>query len=82
MITDNISLAELGKEYEKHAKLQQFFIDKCNEEIKVAKKSGDYDAVMELKKKLRVFKDIEYELKNTAEKLKNYYKNEGDFHGK
>ena len=76
------SLAELGEEYEKHAELQQFFIDKCNEDIKFAKKSGDYDAEMELKKKLRVFNEIKYELKNTAIKLKNYYKNEGEFHGK
>ncbi len=82
MKTKRNSLAELGKEYEKHAKLQQFFIDKCNEDIINAKKSGDYDAEMELKKKLRVFKDIQYELKNTAEKLKNYYKNEGEIHGK
>lgn len=81
MKTKRNSLAELGKEYEKHAELQQFFIDKCNNDIKIAKESGDYDAEMELKKKLRIFNDIKNELKNTAEKLKNYYKNEGEIHG-
>ncbi len=82
MKTDKISLYELGEEYEKHAKMQQFFIDKCKEDIEKAKKSGDYDAKVELERKLRVFKEIKSDLEHTAEKLKNYYKNEGEIHEK
>lgn len=69
-----MSLAQLGQEYEKHIELQQYFIDKCKNDIKKAEKVGDNNAVCELKSKLQKFYEIKRELCETAEKLKNYYK--------
>ena len=43
-----MSVEDLGKEYEKHAEIQQHFIDKCKAEIKKAKQSGDTDTVTKL----------------------------------
>lgn len=71
------SIKDLGKEYEKHAKLQQSFIDNCKLQINKAKKSGDTDAVTKLQSDLRKFYEIKKELTKTANYLKNYYK--GDF---
>ncbi len=76
MKTDLISLSELGQEYEKNAELQQFFIDKCKADIRRAEKSGDLDAVKQLKTNLNKFHEIKNELMQTADKLKNYYKGE------
>lgn len=72
-----ISIEDLGREYEKHAELQQYFIDKCKVQIKKAKQSGDLDAVRELKSDLNKFYQIKKELVETASQLKNYYKNKG-----
>ena len=77
-----MSLFELGQEYEKHAELQQFFIDKCKRDIEKAKKSGDYTAEKELESKLRTFRKIKTELEQTAEHLKNYYNDKGEKYGK
>lgn len=74
--TEKISLYELGKEYEKHAELQDSFINSCKAEIEKAKKSGDFDAVRELERKLCNFRKIKRELRGTASKLKTYYKGE------
>ncbi len=74
MKTEKITLYELGKEYEKHVKLQEHFINQCKKEIENAKKSGDNNAVKEYEKKLRKFYQIKYELEHTALQLKNYYK--------
>ena len=74
MKAEKITLYELGKEYEKHVKIQQHFISRCKKEIENAKKSGDYTAVKELEKKLHKFYVIKYELEQTALQLKNYYK--------
>lgn len=74
------SLFQLGQEYEKHAELQQSFIDRCKADIKKAKASGDADAVSELEKKLHKFYQIKRELLETASHLKSYYK--GEFYGK
>ena len=74
MKTEKMSLAQLGQEYEKHIELQQYFIDKCKNDIKKAKELGDNNAVCELKSKLYKFCEIKKELTETAEKLKNYYK--------
>ena len=72
-----MSIEELGSEYEKHAELQQYFIDKCKAQIKKAKQSGDLDAVRELRSDLNKFYAIKKELTETASQLKNYYKNKG-----
>lgn len=74
MKTDKTSLSDLGKEYEKHAELQGFFIKWCKKDIEKAKKSGDENAVKELERKLRKFYEIKYELEQTALQLKDYYK--------
>ncbi len=76
MKTDTISLNELGQEYEKNAQLQQYFIDKCKADIKRAEKSGDLDAVRQLKSNLHKFYEIKNELTETAYQLKSYYKGE------
>ena len=76
MKTDSISLKDLGREYEKNAVLQQYFIDKCKADIKRAEKSGDLDAVRQLKKNLHKFHEIKQELTQPAHKHKNYYKGE------
>lgn len=68
------TLAELGREYEKHISLQNFFINRCKKDIEKAKRSGDQTAVKELEKKLRKFYQIKYEIEHTALQLKNYYK--------
>ena len=72
------SIEDLGCEYEKHAQLQQYFIDKCKAQIKKAKQLGDTDAVKELKTDLNKFYEIKKELEETALQLKNYYKNKGE----
>lgn len=82
MKTEKMSLSELGQEYEKHAELQQFFIDRCREDIERAKKSGDSNAVKELEAKLCKFRAIRREIIETSLQLKAYYKEKGDFHGK
>lgn len=74
MKTETKSLYELGEEYEKHAELQNHFINGCKAEIKKAKKSGDFDAVMDLEKKLKKFLAIKRELQENAATLKNYYR--------
>ena len=74
MKTENISLFRLGEEYEKNAKIQQFFIDRCNEDIKKAEKAKDRDAVRELRSNLYIFYEIKREMEETAQILKNYYK--------
>lgn len=71
-----MSLEELGQEYEKNAMLQQFFIDKCKADINKAKKSGDLDAVRQLKSNLYKLYEIKSELEETADHLKKYYKGE------
>lgn len=76
MRTENISLFRLGEEYEKNAKIQQFFIDRCNEDIKKAEKAKDRDAVRELRSNLYKFYEIKREMEETAQILKNYYKGE------
>lgn len=73
-----MSLAQLGQEYEKHIELQQYFIDKCKNDIKKAEKVGDNNAVCELKSNLQKFYEIKRELCETAEKLKNYYKGDDE----
>ncbi|MBR5247149.1 MAG: hypothetical protein IKV25_07260 [Clostridia bacterium] len=76
MKAETISLKELGREYERNAQLQQFFIDKCKADIKRAKESGDLDAVRQLQSNLNKFYEIKNELSQTADQLKNYYKGE------
>lgn len=76
MRTENISLFRLGEEYEKNAKIQQFFIDRCNEDIKKAEKAKDRDAVRELRSNLYKFYEIKREMEQTAQILKNYYRGE------
>lgn len=76
MAKEKLTLEELGREYEKYAELQQYFIDKCKADIKNEKMLGNSKAVDGLTKKLRRFREIQSELKSTAEKLKNYYKGE------
>ena len=56
--TENMSLAQLGQEYEKHIELQQYFINKCKSDIKKAEEMGDNNAVSELKTKLSKFYEI------------------------
>lgn len=73
MKTDK-TISQLGEEYDKHASLQRFFIDRCKKDIEKAKMSGDNSAVMELESKLRKLYQIKYEIEQTALQLKNYYK--------
>ena len=73
-----MSLAQLGQEYEKHIEMQQYFIDKCKDDIKRAEKSRDNNAVLELKSKLQKFYEIKRELSETADTLKNYYKGDDE----
>ena len=70
----NMTLVELGREYEKHIETQQYFIDKCKDDIKKAEKMGDNNAVCELKSNLQKFYEIKRELRETADTLKHYYK--------
>lgn len=70
------TIEELGEEYERHALLQEHFIKNCRAQIEKAKKSGDRDAVKELRGKLQKLLEIKRELTTTAHKLKNYYKGE------
>jgi flagellin-specific chaperone FliS len=76
--TEKKTLAKLAQEYEKHIELQQYFIDKCKDDIKRAEKVGDNNAVIELKSKLQKFYEIKRELSETADILKNYYKGDDE----
>lgn len=78
MKTERTTLAGLGQEYEKHIELQQYFIDKCKDQIKMAEKVGDNNAVCELKSKLQKFYEIKRELQGTANTLKNYYQGDDE----
>lgn len=79
MNNKKMTLAQLGREYEKHIEMQQYFIDKCKDDIKRAEKIGDTNAVVELKSKLQKFYEIKRELSETATTLKNYYKGDDEF---
>ncbi len=79
--TKNISLYELGQEYEKCAQLQQSIIESCKHDIKRAKEIGDRDAVFQLEQKLYKLREIKNEISQTASKLKKYY-NLGESCGK
>ena len=68
------SLRELGEEYERNAKIQQFFIDKCKADIKRAKEKKERETVRALKADLLKFYEIKRELTENASILKNYYK--------
>lgn len=76
MNKEKISIENLGREYEKHVELQQYFIDKCRAQINQAKQSGNMEAVKELQSDLHKFYEIKKELQETAARLKNYYKGE------
>lgn len=78
MKTEKKTLAKLAQEYEKHIELQQYFIDKCKDDIKRAEKVGDNNTVCELKSKLYKFYEIKRELRETADTLKNYYKGDDE----
>lgn len=78
MKTEKKTLAKLAQEYEKHIELQQYFIDKCKDDIKRAEKVGDNNTVHELKSKLYKFYEIKRELRETADTLKNYYKGDDE----
>lgn len=78
MSLKNISLYELGKEYEKHIELQTSFIERCKRDIKNAEKQGDRDAARELRSNLYKFYEIKRELEETSRRLKNYYEGEND----
>lgn len=76
MSKEKMSIENLGREYEKHARLQDCFIEKCKARINQAKQSGDMDAVQELQSDLYKFYEIKRELQETALHLKKYYKGE------
>lgn len=78
MNNNKMTLAELAQEYEKHIEIQQYFIDKCKDDINKAEKGGDNNAVIELKSKLQKFYEIKRELSETADTLKNYYKGDDE----
>lgn len=78
MNNKKMTLVELAQEYEKHIEMQQYFIDKCKDDIKRAEKVGDNNAVIELKSKLQKFYEIKRELSETADTLKNYYKGDDE----
>lgn len=77
MSNERLSLEELGAEYEKCAELQRGIIESCRRDLALAKQEGDYLAQADLKYKLNRLYEIRRELLDTAEKLKNYYK-DGD----
>ncbi len=70
----DLSLYELGLEYEKQIEIQNKFIADCNKKLRQAKKSGDYKAEMEIVARRRAFYGIREELSWVASILKNYYK--------
>ena len=70
----NISLEQLGEEYEKNAELQKRFIERCKADIKKAQQAGDRDTVCRLKSDLYKLYEIKREVSETALLLKNYYK--------
>lgn len=75
MKAEKISLYDLGKEYERHIKTQDTFIEHCKEEIRKAKESRkSSDDIRELQSKLYKFYEIRRELQEAADALKNYYR--------
>ncbi len=76
MKKDELSIEQLGQEYENHIALQNFFIDKCKSQIKEAEKLGDLCAVKELRSNLNKFREIKHELEEISLHLKKYYKGE------
>lgn len=70
------SLYKLGEEYEKHIKLQDFFIERCRADLKKAEQKGDSDKARELRSNLYKFYEMKRELRETAAHLKKYYEKE------
>lgn len=69
----NLSLKELGKEYERSIVIQKKVIEENREKLKKARQTGDFNEMKRLCSLLRVLYDEKSELEEKANQLRNYY---------
>lgn len=70
----NLSLQELGNEYEKSIEVQKKIIENAREKLHKARKAGNFREMKRLNTVLKILYDEKSELEEKAHKLKNYYK--------
>ncbi len=69
----NMSLEDLGKEYEQSIKVQKQVIEANRKKLFEARKKGNFKEMKRLATLLRVLYDEKSELEEKANKLRNYY---------
>lgn len=70
----NLSLQELGYEYDKSIEIQKEIISETREKLHRAKKAGNFKEIKRLNTLLCVLYEEKSELEEKAHRLKNYYK--------
>lgn len=69
----DLSLKELGKEYEKSIEIQKQAIEECREKLRLAHRKCNCTEVKRLNTLLRVLYDEKSELEESANILRSYY---------
>ena len=69
----NLSLNELGKQYEQSVRIQKEIIEKNRAKLKKAQSECNFKEIKRLETLLRVLYDEKYELEEKAHRLKEYY---------
>ena len=70
----NLSLQELGKEYDHSIKVQKDVIEKYRKKLNEAQKSYNFKEVNRLNRLLKILYDEKSELEELSNSLKSYYK--------
>lgn len=69
----NLSLQELGNEYEKSIEVQKKVIENTRKKLTDARKTGNFREIKRLNTVLQILYDEKSELEEKAHKLKKYY---------
>ena len=69
----NLTLQELGKEYDNSIKVQKAVIEKYRKKLNEAQKSYNFKEVNRLNRLLKILYDEKSELEELSNSLKSYY---------
>lgn len=69
----NLSLQELGNEYEKSIEVQKKVIKSTREKLNEARRTANFREIKRLNTLLQILYDEKSELEENAHKLKKYY---------